>query len=85
MTQSVLFKIILKLFFCHENFSRFRPFVRSYHSGFRQLIHDPGSPVEADLEPSLQHTDGRLILLDDEPPRICEEFVRIAASPCRTC
>ena len=58
----------------------FRGFVPSSgtnDSSVRELIHDPGRPVESDLEHTLQHADGRLILLDDKFPGLCKERIHI--------
>ena len=38
----------------------------AHDPGLGQLVHDPGSPVEADLEHPLEHADGCLILFDDK-------------------
>ena len=80
MIQSVLFKVILELFRSHEDFSRFRSLLRSDDLRVRQLIHDARSPVEADLEPSLQHSYGSLILLNDETSRLREQIILIGSS-----
>ena len=58
---------------------RLGAFLRTDHAGIRKLVHDTGGPVEADLEYTLQHSNGCLVLFDDEFPGIGKEFIHIAS------
>ena len=69
------FYVLFKLLRRHQHFPGFGSFLFPYHAGFRQLIHDPGSAVEADLKGPLQHADGSLVLLDDKLTGFHEIFV----------
>ena len=82
--RSVLFQIIFKFTLRHQDLARLGAFLRTDHACVRELIHDAGSPVEADLEYTLQHSNRCFILFNDEFPGVGKEFIHIfTAAGCR--
>ena len=75
----ILFQIVLKLFFAHQYFSGFGPFLRAYNAGIGKLIHNTRRTVKADFKPSLQHTDRCLILINDQFYRLEKDYYTAAA------
>ena len=71
----------LELFHRHQNLARFRSFFLSYYAGLGQLVHDAGRPVKADLERSLEHSDGRFVLLNNELSCLDKVFVPAVSPP----
>ena len=81
----MFFHIGLEFFHGHQDFTGLGAFFGAYDSGVAELVHDPCGTVEADLVHSLQHSDGRFLLLDNEFAGLLEinvTFLPAGASSC---